>query len=106
VSGHVPVSPEEDTDAQDKIGNNTILGARGLLQRWNVRLYLGLDEESDVLSQEHTPFFGAGKLVELLIVVRFPAPPTSSRPTARTGLRVMERHPPRQCKGQSGGRYP
>ncbi|GAC1424127.1 MAG: hypothetical protein NVSMB6_25160 [Burkholderiaceae bacterium] len=37
-----------------------------MLSRWNVRLDLSQNEESDALSKEHTPFFGASKLVELL----------------------------------------
>lgn len=55
----VPVSPEEDTDAQDKIWNDTRLGAKELHRRWNVRLFLGPDEQSDLHNSERTPFFGA-----------------------------------------------
>jgi hypothetical protein len=40
-----------------------------LLERWNVRLYLACDEQSDFLRTANTPIVGAGKLVELLSVV-------------------------------------
>jgi hypothetical protein len=71
LSGLVPVSPEEDTDAQDKIGADTVRGAKELIERWDVRLYLALDEASNLLRLDKMPFFGAGKLVELLSVVSY-----------------------------------
>jgi len=74
VNSLVPVSPEEDTDAHDKIWDDMRLGAKELHRRWNVRLFLGLDKESDLLSSERTPFFGVGKPMELLSVVSFLRP--------------------------------
>ena len=69
MSGIVPVSPEEDTDAQDKIWADTVRGVKELIERWDVRVFLALDEESNLFRQDKMPFLGAGKLVELLSVV-------------------------------------
>jgi hypothetical protein len=67
----VPVSAEEDIDAQDKRWADTLRGANELIERWDVRLYPALDVKSNLLRQEKMPFFSAGKLVELPSVVSF-----------------------------------
>ena len=69
MSSLAPVNPDDDTDPQAKIWRDTQLGAKGLFERWNVRLYLACDEQSDLLRTANTPIVGAGKLVELLSVV-------------------------------------
>jgi hypothetical protein len=45
VNSLVPVRPEEDTDAQDKIWGDTRHGAAELLERWDVRLYLAMERQ-------------------------------------------------------------
>jgi hypothetical protein len=61
LSGIVPV----------KIWADTLRGAKELIERRDVRVFLGLDDESNLFRQEKMSFLGTGNLVEILSVVSY-----------------------------------